>query len=198
MSHVLCCILLSLQLSVCLISLMSLWLLLLDVDLLLTCSSLLCVFFFSLLFPVCLITSSLDFIVLLYDFQPHLLATAGLWVCNIWNECRCWSCTGETKWYNRRGTENRGAFLFLSLLTFCSPSSFTPLLLPLNLYFSFSACLTFPAILPPFPLSPPSISSLPPACCTLNAACRTLIRKCVWPEERQNYLAVLWVYCGVS
>lgn len=86
--------------------------------------SALCLFPLSF-FPVCFIIPILDFFSLLFDFQSHLWATAGLWVCNIWNECRCRPCTGETKWYNRRGTQNRGAFISLfsnlSLLPACLP-----------------------------------------------------------------------------
>lgn len=145
----------------------------------------LCVFFFSL-FPLCFINSFCDFLLLLPDFQPHLLATAGLWVCNIWNECRCWPCTGETKWYNRRGTQNRGAFIFLFFLTSC-PTLL--LLLPSSPWLSF---LSLPAWCflqyPSLSCFPTYISSLPPACCTLNAACRTLIRKCMWQRKRQLYL----------
>lgn len=63
---------------------------------------------------------------LLYLFWP-LLSQLGLWFCNFWNKCRCRPCKGETKWYNRRGTQNWGAFLIsyfpaCLFLLFCSPN----------------------------------------------------------------------------
>lgn len=135
-------------------------------------------------------------------FQPHLLATAGFWVCNIWNQCRCWPCTGETKWYNRRGTKNRGASCLPLLL---SPSSAVPLLLPLNL-FPFFACLIFPDILPtfltystPFFFSFIISSTSLPACCTLNAACWTWsVSVRVWERHRFSTVVVFLIHFASS
>lgn len=64
---------------------------------------------------------------LLYLFWSHL-SQLGLWFCNFWNKCRCRPCKGETKWYNRRGTQNWGAFLISYLpaclfLSFCSSNA---------------------------------------------------------------------------
>lgn len=46
-----------------------------------------------------------------------VVSLSGLWVCNFWNKHRCWSCTREIKWYNRGGTQNRGALIIFLLVS---------------------------------------------------------------------------------
>lgn len=174
---------------VCLTSLQSVWDLLQDLDLLLTCSSLLCVFFLS---PFSLFVLSFQFwtsFLCCLIFNPTSGPLQGFGFVTFET-----SADADRAREKLNGTIVEGRKIEVPSFS-CLSLSPVPLLLLfpssspwISLFF-----LRLPDVFcntPSFPPLPPSISSLSPACCTLNAACWTLISKCVWQREIQTYSGV--------